>query len=71
MEGILIRRWEIILPGCDETLALAGGEILAVRWLRAPQQITNHPVGLGFPQPAGRYSPGDSVFPSPGSRSCR
>ena len=44
---------------------------LAARWLHEPQPISNHPAGLGFPHPAGRYRPGESAFTSPGSWSCR
>ena len=44
---------------------------LAARWLHEPQPISDHPVGLGFPHPAGRYRSGESAFTSPGSWSCR
>ena len=44
MEGFLSRRWEIILPGCGGTSALARGATLAARWLHEPQPISNHPV---------------------------
>ena len=64
MERFLIREWAIILPGCDRTAALARGAILAARWLQEPQPISNHPVGLGFPHPAGRYRPGRPAFTS-------
>ena len=37
----------------------------------ADAPITNHSVGLGFPQPAGRYRPGECGFMSLGSCSCR
>ena len=70
MEGFLTRGWELILPGCGGTAALARGASLATRWLHEPQPISNHPVGLGFPHPAGRYRPVGSVFSSPGW-SCR
>ena len=62
MEGFLIRGWEIILPGCGGTSALARGATLAARWLHEPQPISNQPVGLVFPQTAGRYRPGGSLF---------
>ena len=39
-------------------------------WLHEPQPISNHPVGLGFPHPAGRYRPGRSACSSTGW-SCR
>ena len=71
MEGFLTRGWELILPGCGGTLALARGATLAARWLHEPQPISNHPVGLRFPHPAGRYRPGGSAFSSPGCWSCR
>ena len=71
MEGFLIRGWELILPGCGGTSALARGATLAARWLHEPQPISNHPVGLGFPHPSERYRPGGSAFASPGCWSCR
>ena len=64
MEGFLTRGWEIILPGCGGTSALARGPTLAARWLHEPQLINDRPVGLGFPHPAGRYRPGGSVYSS-------
>ena len=71
MEGFLTRGWEFILSGCGGTAALARGATLAARWLHEPQSISNHPVGLGFPHPAGRHQPGRSAFSSPGCCSCR
>ena len=62
MEGFLTCGWELILPGCGETAALARGATLAARWLHKPQPITNRPVGLGFSHPTGRYRPGGSPF---------
>ena len=66
MEGIPIRGWEITLPGCGGTSALARGATLAARWLHEPKPISNQPVGLGFPHRAGRHRPGVSTFSSPG-----
>ena len=71
IKGFLIRGWELILPGCGGTSALARGATLAARWLHEPQPISNHPVGLGFPHPAGRYRPGGFAFSSPYGWSCR
>ena len=71
MEGFLTRGWDLILPGCGETSALARGATLAARWLHEPQPISNHPVRLGLPHPAGRYRPGASAFTSSGCWSCR
>ena len=65
MEGLLIRGWGPILAGCGGTSALARRETLAARWLHEPQPISNHPVGLGYPHPAGRYRPGEYVFSLP------
>ena len=65
------RGWELILPGCGGTLALAREKTLAACWLHGPQPITNHPVGLGFPHPSGWYRPGGSAFSYPGSWSGR
>ena len=71
MYGFVIRGWELILPGCGGTLALARRATFAARCLHEPHPISNHPVGLGFPHPAGRYRPGESPFSSPRSWSCR
>ena len=71
MEGLLIRRWDLILPGCGATSTLARGAALAARWLHEPQPIGNQPVGLGFPHRAGRYRPVGSPFSSPGCRGFR
>ena len=71
MEGFLTRGWDIIISGCGGTSALARGATLAARWIHEPQPISNHPVGLGFPHPAGRYRPGGSEFTFPGCWSCR
>ena len=66
MEGFLIRGWELIVPGCGRTSALARGATLAARWLREPQPISNQAVELEFPHRAGWYRPGGSLFSSPG-----
>ena len=50
---------------------MARGATLAARWLHEPQPISNQPVGLGFPHPAGRCRPGGSAFYFPGYWSCR
>ena len=71
MEGFLNRGWEVILPGCGGTSALARGAPRAARWLHEPQPISNHPVGMGFPHPAGRYPPWGSAVSSPDCCSCR
>ena len=71
MEGFFIRRSELILPGCGGTSTLTRGTTLAARWLHKPQPISDHPVGLEFPHPAGRYRPGGSAFSSPACWSCR
>ena len=71
MEGFLIRGWKLILRGCGGTSALARGATLAARWCHEPQPISNRPVVLGFPHPAGRYRPGGSAFSSPSCWSCR
>ena len=71
MEGFLTRGWELILPGCGGTSAFTRGATLAARWLHEPQPISDHPVGLGFPHPAGRYRTEGSAFTSPGCWSCR
>ena len=71
MEGFLTRRWELILPGCSGTSALAREATIAACCLHEPQPISNQPVGLGFQHHAGRYRPGGSAFSSPASWSCR
>ena len=62
MEGFMIRGWEIIIPGCGGTSALAPGATLAARWLHEPQPISNQPVRLGFSHRAGGIDPGDHRF---------
>ena len=70
MEGVLIRGWDLILPGCGGTSTLARGATLAVRWLHElPSTISQS--GLGFPHRAGRYRPGESLFLSPAWLRCR
>ena len=71
MYGFLSRGWEIILPGCGGTSALAREATLAACWLHEPQAISSQPVGLGFPHPVRRYRPGGSAFLSPGCWSSR
>ena len=66
----LTRGWELIFPWCGGTSTLSQGAPLAACWLNEPQPISNHPVGLGFPHPAGRYRPGGSAFSSVASWSC-
>ena len=46
MYGFVIRGWELILPGCGGTLALARRATFAARCLHEPHPISNHPVGL-------------------------
>ena len=62
MKGFLNRGWKRILPGCGRTSALSHGATLAARCIHEPQPISNHPVELGFPHPAGRYDPGNLLF---------
>ena len=64
MEGLLIRRQNLILPECGGMSTLARGATLTARWLHEPQPISNRPVELGFPHAAGRYRPGDLRFRS-------
>ena len=44
---------------------------MCIRDSHEPQPISNHPVGMRFPHPAGRYRPGGSSFSSPSGWSCR
>ena len=67
MEGFNIRGWELVLPECIGTWTLARGATPAARWLHEPQPISNHPEGMGFLHPPGRYPPEESSFSSPGS----
>ena len=58
-----MRGWELILPGCGGTSALARGATLAARWLHEPQPISNHPEwGWGFHTLWGGIDPGDLFF---------
>ena len=54
MEGFLTRGWEIILPECGGTAALARGATLATRWLHERQP--------GFHTLRGGIDPGDLRF---------
>ena len=62
MERFLTRGWELILPGCGGTSALARGATVAARWLHEPQPISKHPVGLGLHTLQGGIDPGDLHF---------
>ena len=59
MEGFLIRGWEIILPGCGGTSALARDAYLAARWLHESQPISNQLLTWGFYTAQGVIDPGD------------
>ena len=71
MEGFIIWGQNLILPGCGGTFTLAREATLSARWPHEPQLISNQPIGLGFPHPAGRCRSRGSPFSSPGCRSCR
>ena len=58
MEGFLTQGWELILPGCGGTSALARGATLAARWLHEPQPISNHSWSWGFHTLQGGIDPG-------------
>ena len=62
MERFLIRGWELNLPGCGGTSAMARGLTLAANWLHGPQPISNHPVGLWIPHCASSTDPGYLCF---------
>ena len=49
-------------PLVRRDLGVARGATLAARWLHDPQPTSNHPVGLGFLHPAGRYRSGAVRF---------
>ena len=70
-EGFLIRGWELILPGCGGTSALARGATLAARGRHEPHRISCQPERLGFPNTARQDRPGQSPFSSLGCWSCR
>ena len=71
MQRFLTRAWELILLGCGGTSTFSRGATLAAQWFHEPQPINKWPVGIGFPQPAGRYRPGGYVLISPCCWSCR
>ena len=60
MEGFLSRGWELILPGCGGTSALARGATFAARCLHELHPISNLPVGspsgVGVSTPCGAVS---------------
>ena len=64
MEEFLIQGWDLNLPVSGATSTLAGGAILAARWLHEPQPISNHLLWLGFPHRAGQYRPGGFALSS-------
>ena len=55
MEEVLFWGWDLNFPVSGATSTMAGGAILAARWLHKPQRISNPPVWLGFPHRAGQY----------------
>ena len=65
MEEFFVWGQNIILPACLGSSKLATGATLAARRLHEPQPISNHPVGLGYPHPAGWYRRGDLRFRPP------
>ena len=71
MGKFLIGGWELILPVCSGTSALDRGATLTARWLHEPREISNHLVGLGFPQTPGRYRPVGCAFSSSICLGCR
>ena len=66
IEEFLIRRWELVVPGCGWTWTWARGATLATRWLGRAQPIIHHPVALGLQRPAGRYRPRGCALSAPG-----
>ena len=62
MEGFLIRGWELILPGCGETSALAQGATFAARRVYSPSQSAITQWGWGFHTVRGGIDPGDLRF---------
>ena len=66
IEEFLIRRWELVVPGCGGTWTWARGATLATRWLGRAQPIIHHPVALGLQRPAGRYRPRGCALSAPG-----
>ena len=68
LEGLLIRRWDCILPGCGGNMKLARLVTLAARWLHELQSTSNLPVGLGSPHLTAQYRPVESSVSSSGDR---
>ena len=62
MEGRLIRGWEFIIPGCNDTTMLSRAAILTARRLHEPQPISNQPTGVRVPHVRGHIDPGDNRF---------
>ena len=58
MKGFLTRRWELILPGCGGTAALARGAILAARLLQIPSQLAIGQWDWGLNTLRGSIDPG-------------
>ena len=65
MDGFLNQGWELILPGCGGTSALARGAILAALWPHEPQPASESAItqlGWGFHILPGGIDPGDLRF---------
>ena len=62
IEGFMIRRWDVILPGCGETSTSTRGATPPARWLHESQSSSGRWIGVGLPYHAGRYRPGGSPF---------
>ena len=70
VDGLLTRRWYLILPGCGGNSTPARDEALAARWLYEPQSVSHKGMQVGILHRAARHRSGARIFSSPGFWSC-
>ena len=70
IDGLLTRRWYLILPGCGGNSTPARDEALAARWLYEPQSVSHKGMQVGILHRAARHRSGARIFSSPGFWSC-
>ena len=59
MEGFLIRRWDLIVPGRGATSPSPRRAVIAARWPHKAQPTVNQPAGSGFHILRGGIDPGE------------
>ena len=69
-KDLLSRDGNLSSPGAAGSRPWPEGQLSPRVGFMCPNQISNQPVGLGFPHRAEQYRPRGSPFSSPGCRSC-